>query len=215
MNDAAPLTSRQRRALETRAAILEAAHGCFRELGFADCSLDRVASEAGFTKGAVYGLFDSKEALLLALIAERSASFLADSLAALPEHASEEVLIHTMAHWLARVVDEEREWTLVMAVFAVLAGRRPALAEQRRAALLHSKRELNAVLERFIPGVAEDPERAAISGLLLALADGLALQRLIDPELDVAAAFTLGARRMAKHSSATAPRGSRSGIRRG
>jgi AcrR family transcriptional regulator len=37
--------------------------------GFGGATLDEVAAEAGFTKGAVYGRFGSKENLLLALMA--------------------------------------------------------------------------------------------------------------------------------------------------
>ena len=195
--------SRQRRQQETRQAILAAAQQCFCELGYADCSIDRVAATAGFTKGAVYGQFDSKEDLFLALIEARSNAFLAEVLDALPDQASGEVLVHAMGQWLARRLDEEREWCLVMAEFAVLAARRPALGALRRDALRRSTAELANVLERVVPGAAVDPDRALAGRLILSLADGLAMHHAIDDELDVASAFSLGVRRLSMASPPT------------
>ena len=43
----------------------------FREQGFHDTSLDQVASAAGYTKGAVYSNFASKEDLFLAIFERR------------------------------------------------------------------------------------------------------------------------------------------------
>lgn len=53
---------------DTRTRILEAAQRMFAELGFANASLDKVASDAGMTKGAVYWHFSSKHDLFLALL---------------------------------------------------------------------------------------------------------------------------------------------------
>lgn len=50
----------------TRARLITAAAEAFTERGFHATTLDEVASRAGMTKGAVYGNFRSKEALLLA-----------------------------------------------------------------------------------------------------------------------------------------------------
>ena len=61
------LTQADRRA-RTRAALLEAAaHGMSRD-GYRNLVLERVASEAGYTRGALYHLFASKEELALAVV---------------------------------------------------------------------------------------------------------------------------------------------------
>ena len=61
-----PLTPERRRQ-QTREHLLAAAAQVFAERGFHGASLDQVAAVAGFTKGAVYSNFDSKEDLFLAL----------------------------------------------------------------------------------------------------------------------------------------------------
>ena len=62
-----PLTTDRRRR-QTREYLLQAAALVFSERGFHAATLDEVAAAAGFTKGAVYSNFKSKEDLFLALL---------------------------------------------------------------------------------------------------------------------------------------------------
>lgn len=64
---------RSERKAATRARLLDAAAQVYARSGFAGATLDEVAGEAGFTKGAVYAHFGSKEKLLLALLQEHLA----------------------------------------------------------------------------------------------------------------------------------------------
>ena len=61
------LTPDRRRQL-TRDALIAAAAEVFTEKGFQGASLDEIAETAGFTKGAIYSNFGSKEELLHAVI---------------------------------------------------------------------------------------------------------------------------------------------------
>lgn len=63
-------SSARKRSEQTRARLIEAAGKLFAERGYEAASLGDVAAEAGFTKGAVYANFASKEDLLLAVAAE-------------------------------------------------------------------------------------------------------------------------------------------------
>ncbi|WP_194840936.1 TetR/AcrR family transcriptional regulator [Filobacillus milosensis] len=54
--------------LDTRSEILASAYRIFSRFGFSQSSLEQVAHEAGFSKGAVYGNFKSKEELFIELI---------------------------------------------------------------------------------------------------------------------------------------------------
>ncbi len=60
-------TQADRRA-RTRNALLEAAARGFSTYGYARLSLEWVASEAGYTRGALYHLFANKEELALAVL---------------------------------------------------------------------------------------------------------------------------------------------------
>src|SRR5438128_5855960 len=65
-----PLTPERRRGM-TRQHLLEAAAIVFARNGFHGSTLDEVAATAGFTKGAVYSNFKSKDDLFLALLDDR------------------------------------------------------------------------------------------------------------------------------------------------
>jgi AcrR family transcriptional regulator len=61
------LTPERRRAL-TRAALVEAAAEVFARRGFDGASLEEIAELAGFTRGAIYSNFGSKDDLMLAVV---------------------------------------------------------------------------------------------------------------------------------------------------
>ncbi|WKG03825.1 TetR/AcrR family transcriptional regulator [Mycolicibacterium sp. HK-90] len=59
--------TRERRLEHTRAVLLDAAEEVFAEKGFAPATLDDIARAAGYTKGAIYKHFATKEDLFLAV----------------------------------------------------------------------------------------------------------------------------------------------------
>jgi AcrR family transcriptional regulator len=59
--------TRERRLEHTRSLLLDAAEDVFAEKGFTPATLDDIASAAGYTKGAIYKHFATKEDLFLAV----------------------------------------------------------------------------------------------------------------------------------------------------
>lgn len=59
--------TRERRLEHTRSLLLDAAEDVFAEKGFAPATLDDIAQTAGYTKGAIYKHFATKEDLFLAV----------------------------------------------------------------------------------------------------------------------------------------------------
>src|SRR5437016_2503729 len=55
----------------TRAALLDAAARVFIERGFAGTSVEAIAEEAGYTRGAFYSNFETKEELFAELLQQR------------------------------------------------------------------------------------------------------------------------------------------------
>src|SRR5919108_4703104 len=64
------LNRHEKRAI-TRTRLLEAARKVFGRRGYYGASLDEIAADAGFSKGALYYNFGGKEGLFLALLEER------------------------------------------------------------------------------------------------------------------------------------------------
>ncbi len=59
--------TRERRLEHTRSLLLDAAEDVFAQKGFAPATLDDIAHAAGYTKGAIYKHFATKEDLFLAV----------------------------------------------------------------------------------------------------------------------------------------------------
>ncbi|WP_280312938.1 TetR/AcrR family transcriptional regulator [Nocardia abscessus] len=59
--------TRERRLEHTRSLLVDAAEQVFAEKGFTLASLDDIARAAGYTKGAIYKHFSTKEELFLAV----------------------------------------------------------------------------------------------------------------------------------------------------
>jgi AcrR family transcriptional regulator len=63
-----PILSRQERQARTRRQLLVAAAQIFASKGYHGATVSKIARRAGYTTGAVYGNFASKDGLFLALI---------------------------------------------------------------------------------------------------------------------------------------------------
>src|SRR4051812_50216679 len=69
--------SRAERQAQTRSELIDAAEALFTAKGFQATSLDAVAEAAGYTKGAVYSNFASKEDVFFAVYERRVGRHLA------------------------------------------------------------------------------------------------------------------------------------------
>src|SRR5262249_4642777 len=77
----------------SRKQLMGAAIGCFARLGYQGTSIDRIARDAGVTKGALYYHFRDKEELLFAAVKDRVGEFEQQVLAAMtPEQDAMEAL---------------------------------------------------------------------------------------------------------------------------
>jgi len=65
-----PAAAREELLNETRTRLLEAAAEEIAQHGFAAANINRISTAAGFAKGTIYNYFNSKRALMLALIEE-------------------------------------------------------------------------------------------------------------------------------------------------
>ncbi len=73
MSDTAARPASRRRE-QTRARLLDAAHEVFAEVGMSAASVEMICERAGFTRGAFYSNFESKEELFLALVTQMTES---------------------------------------------------------------------------------------------------------------------------------------------
>ncbi|MFE3760788.1 TetR/AcrR family transcriptional regulator [Streptomyces sp. NPDC059104] len=172
-----------RRRVHTRARILSAASELFLSAGYARTSIEDICTAAGYTRGAFYSNFATKEDLLLALFDEQAAGRMAEleRLATAAEQLGPGERARRLVEALLRVEDPERGWILLFLEFRLLAARTPGLAERVAA---HDRTVTAAVavlLERVLPELvpagaaaeqAAEVVLAAREGLLVRTAAG-------------------------------------------
>jgi len=163
--------TRAERSAHTRRKLLEAAERRFFLRGYHGTTIDDIADEAGCTKGAVYSIFKSKAGLFLALFDEVMERRLRELFA---PHDDDESLLRALA---AQPVDDRNAQFLLLTIeFWVHAARSPAVLE-----------EFSARYRRVRAGIAALGPQETFLGIdrwsvvTLALSNGLALERLIDP----------------------------------
>lgn len=121
----------QVRTAETLAKILDAAEATFSEQGFEMTQLEEIAARAGYTRGAIYAHFASKEDLFFALMEQRVLAKFADAqrvVAAEPEVGRR---IEVFRHWISSQL-EDRTWGILMLEFKLYARRRPQSFDKLR-----------------------------------------------------------------------------------
>lgn len=177
------LTRDEKKAL-TRQQLLDAAGRVFLRRGFFAASIDEVAEEAGFSKGAVYSNFTDKEDLLLALIEHRTELRRRRVTALVDPDASTETQAREASEEYNHILEEERDWNPLFLEFWVCVARKPAL--QQRFAVQHRamKTAIAALIEDRATRAAQQLPLPAetMATVLFALGNGYSLERLADPD---------------------------------
>jgi AcrR family transcriptional regulator len=164
-----------------RSRVLQAAGEVFAERGFAAASLDQVAAAAGFTKGAVYSNFASKDELFLALMAEEVQRRV-DGVAAALQAATD--LPAALAAVNAELSRREAAWQLLFLEFWQRAVRDPEARRRFVASRRDLRTRITATVARYL---TEHPlhtgwDAESLTLVIIALANGLAVEALPDPD---------------------------------
>jgi AcrR family transcriptional regulator len=177
------LTRKERQA-HTRSSLLEAAGRVFARRGLANASVDEVAADAGFTKGAVYANFGSKEELFLEMLDAKFARRLEELDRALSTDEPPEAQARAAGRDFVEHLNLDPEWSRLFFEAALHASRDDAF----RAKLLERYAAMRARMTELLrartdaggmePGVPLDQ----MATMLFAMANGIAFERLVEPE---------------------------------
>lgn len=128
----------KRRAAARPDEILDAALDVFIETGFDAARMDDIAARAGISKAGVYLYFDSKEALLRALIS-REISPIAAQLTAIAEAgaADPEATLRLMATAAIERLSDQRFFAVPRLIIAI-SGRFPDIADFYRTEIVET-----------------------------------------------------------------------------
>lgn len=169
---------------EVRARILAAATATFASHGFAGTSIDAIAEAAGFTKGAVYSNFGSKDDLFFALMDQQidlRTRLVTEVVRDLP-HGDEQALA-AVGERLTEAITQNREWQLLFLDYWARAVRDPAVL----ARFIEHRRAVRAAIAETVEHVTRSLDISMllpadlVGLLLLGLNNGLAIEELVAP----------------------------------
>ena len=168
---------------DTCEKLFEAAAAVFEEQGIGGASIEAISAAAGFSRGAFYSNFKSKDQLIIAMLEDHVEQSIRRNLDLLAKHSKLDDFLEAL-----RTMDRSHHDPLArspllhmeMILFVARAEqRRPELAKRLRA-----RRKLIAeIVETTLKNSGKTPRNAEwTAAIVLALEDGFRLHRLIDPE---------------------------------
>jgi AcrR family transcriptional regulator len=166
---------------ERRRHLLDAAWRCAAAKRFAEMTVDDVCAEAGLSKGAFYGYFESKDELLAALLDGDAAELdrMLDRIG--EEEASGIERLRRFSQAMVEHADDPARAQVRADLWAAVLGQEP-LRRQFAATSARRRVRIRAWIEE---GVERDEIREvpanALASMLLASADGLMLHATLDP----------------------------------
>jgi AcrR family transcriptional regulator len=196
--------TRKQKQERTRAKLMSSATRLFCRRGLEQASVEEIAQQAGYTKGAFYSNFKSKEELFLAMLDEKFAEEIERIERTLrTDEAPDEAARHA-GEDLIRFVRADPEWERLYLEFVGYAARN----DEFRQELLTRCRAMDARLEEIYRrwaaqiGLVPPIPLADITQITSIMAEGFMLRQQIDPELGeelygtMLAAFMLGLREL-------------------
>jgi AcrR family transcriptional regulator len=172
----------------TRGQLLDAAARVFARRGYAGASVEEIAESAGYSTGALYSNFDSKEQLFLELMSAKRSRGIARQAAKvekiLAEDGAGDDALGEFSQKLEKIDGKSVESAALQAEFWLYAVRNPE-AMQILAAKTGERIDVLTPLvihamQRYgaDPGISPDD----VTRVILALYQGLARQRRIEPD---------------------------------
>lgn len=178
----APVISRHQEKTDiTRSRFLQAAEKIFARDGFDSAKLEEIAAEAGYTRGAFYANFDTKEDLFLALLEREISSRIADLHRQVAKQESPSAKLSALRDfWLATCLD--RRWSLLAMEFKLFAVRHPEV--KARLIAMHQRLVFSGVelLQNIMNALGRKlPVSARAVGIAFwVLSSGLTMEHMLD-----------------------------------
>ena len=166
--------------------IVDAMRESVAARGATGSTFDHVAREAGVSRGLLHYYFGTKERLLVEVVRRDSEIRLAALAASLGDARTADDFIDAMVRSLEQLVGSDPGFVVLMHELFTLSRRNEEIAGElatlARAARGDLASSLKAKQDEGVVRLGDDPD--AVAGVLLALADGLALRFLTEPDLD-------------------------------
>jgi AcrR family transcriptional regulator len=173
--------------------LLDAAARVFVAQGIAAASVETIADEAGFSRGAVYSNFSDKDELVIALLRKMTDDSVREIEELMASHPDQASFVRATQEMMASPDRRGGGYSPVLSTELVLyALRNPAARPLLIERLTRWQAAIKAAIERNAASLGLEPadNRAAIAAMISAMDDGFALHSMIDPSRDSVAAYS-------------------------
>lgn len=163
---------------------MESAAKIFARRGIGGAAIEEIAETAGYSRGAFHANFESKDALLLALVERRVKAVLAEVHEAMTTPQATKETQQSLRAALARYTGEDKEAFLLLTEAQLYSMRNPRFGKKLNALFGSIYDELTESLAH-LQGHIKHKDSANAKQLVLigfALSHGLILHNLMDPE---------------------------------
>jgi AcrR family transcriptional regulator len=179
------LTRKEKQA-KTRSALLSSAARLICRKGITEASIDEVAADAGYTKGAFYANFKSKEELFLVMLDEKYAAELERLEASLPGEGAPAEEVRASAEDFIRFAWADSEWPKLYFEFTTYAARNPEFREELATRNRAMRERIAEIIRHWAEDFPSEPPfpYEDIAMMLHWMVDGFLMGRLIEPSLN-------------------------------
>lgn len=177
--------NRAEQQARTRSALLEAAERVFVERGYQGSSVEAIAAAAGFTRGAFYSNFGSKEELFAELLQERAYARYREIAARELDPGRRKTLREVGEELAAIQAGEDGHWLFRLWLELLAHAGRDEQFRALAAEFWRGTREGTArALEAAYAEAGREPpvDVRTLASSMIALDIGLALQHFVDPD---------------------------------
>ncbi len=184
MTTAAEPATKRRRREETRQRLVDAALPVFARNGFERATVDEIVREAGYSKGAFYVHFESKEDLFWAMLEERIEAVQETLLGAIDIDVSVAENERRILTAIFSLDQQEAAWPALFMEFAAHAARN----EKVRVRLAEMYQRWHSFTVEMLRGAREagkvraDLDIEFMASVLIALIEGTLIQSRIAPD---------------------------------
>ena len=177
--------TRREKQQRTRKSLLKAAAEVFCKQGLEGASIDEVAQTAGYTKGAFYANFKSKEELFLVMLDERFARELERLDKALSGTDEPREQARAAAADFIHFAGDD-DWPRLYFQFVAHAARDEEFREELATRHQAMRARIAEILQRWKQGTGHEGSLPIeqITAMMSFMADGFLVDRMIEPSLD-------------------------------
>jgi AcrR family transcriptional regulator len=174
----------RRRGEETRERLIEAATAVFARAGFERATVDEIVREAGFSKGAFYVHFESKEDLFWSMLEERISRHQDAFRDTVDHNNSVAENVRMILSAVFGLTEADPVWSSLFMEFSAHAGRNEKVRLLLAAMYERWRESVVGILEagRAAGRIRDDIDTKFIATIIVAAVEGSIIQALLSPE---------------------------------